>query len=82
MIQQHVVDEYQLELERAKVPGYVSRYDDAYESSDADAGTPGAKRADGPDIPPPHLTPERPRADASKDADSNAGQERPPRANP
>lgn len=32
LIQQHVVEEYQLELERAKIPGYMSRYDDAYES--------------------------------------------------
>lgn len=31
MIQQRVVEEYALELERAKQPGYVSRYDDAYE---------------------------------------------------
>jgi stage V sporulation protein G len=37
LIQQHVVDEYQLELERAKAPGYVSRYDDAYESAESDA---------------------------------------------
>ncbi len=36
LIQQHVVAEYLLELERAKVPGYVSRYDDSY-----DAGEPG-----------------------------------------
>ncbi|MEM7476597.1 MAG: SpoVG family protein [Planctomycetota bacterium] len=30
-IQDHVVGEYELELERAKEPGYVSRYDDPYE---------------------------------------------------
>lgn len=30
-IQEHVVGEYRLELERAKQPGYVSRYDDPYE---------------------------------------------------
>lgn len=46
LIQKHVVQEYFLELERAKLPGYVSRYDDAYES-DIDS----AKR----DPPPPHL---------------------------
>ena len=34
-IQQKVVEEYFLEVERAKLPGYVSRYDDAYETSDA-----------------------------------------------
>jgi stage V sporulation protein G len=28
MIQQHVIQEFQLEIERAKQPGYVSRYDD------------------------------------------------------
>lgn len=30
-IQQHVVGEYRIELERAKEPGYSSRYDDPYE---------------------------------------------------
>ena len=34
-IQHKVVEEYFLEVERAKLPGYVSRYDDAYETSDA-----------------------------------------------
>lgn len=33
MIQSRVIDEYQLELERAKRPGYVSRYDD-YDGGD------------------------------------------------
>ncbi len=32
MIQEHVIREYMMELERAKQPGYVSRYDDSYES--------------------------------------------------
>jgi stage V sporulation protein G len=36
MIQQKVVEEYTAELERAKLPGYVSRYDDAYESDFTD----------------------------------------------
>jgi stage V sporulation protein G len=36
LIHQHVVEEYRLELERAKLPGYKSRYDDAYENTDAD----------------------------------------------
>jgi stage V sporulation protein G len=49
LIQQHVVDEYQLELERAKEPGYVSRYDDSYESSDL----PADQRSS--NIPSPHL---------------------------
>jgi stage V sporulation protein G len=34
MIQQHVVAEYLLELERAKLPGYVSRYDDSYDAGE------------------------------------------------
>lgn len=28
MIQQHVIEEFHLEIERAKLPGYISRYDD------------------------------------------------------
>ena len=51
MIQQHVVEEYRLELERAKEPGYVSRYDDAYESQDA--GEPNRGRDSS--IPAPHF---------------------------
>lgn len=47
MIQQNVVKEYALELDRAKLPGYVSRYDDAYESDISEA----PRR----DIPPPHF---------------------------
>jgi stage V sporulation protein G len=46
LIQKHVVKEYQLELERAKLPGYVSRYDDSYET---DLETPRRE------IPAPHL---------------------------
>lgn len=52
LIQQHVVDEYQLELERAKLPGYVSRYDDAYESEFARDSGPHDKQST---IPRPHL---------------------------
>lgn len=44
MIQQAVIREYHLELERAKLPGYKSRYDDDYFE------TP---------IPPPHLATEQ-----------------------
>lgn len=36
MIQAKVLAEFQLELERAKSPGYVSRYDDAYGHEDYD----------------------------------------------
>ena len=53
MIQQHVVEEYLLELERAKLPGYVSRYDDAYESD-----MPEAPRKE---IPSPHFNQPRTR---------------------
>ncbi|MCA9195115.1 MAG: SpoVG family protein [Planctomycetales bacterium] len=51
LIQQHVVEEYRLELERAKLPGYVSRYDDAYENPDGDSGS-AAKPSI---VPPPHF---------------------------
>lgn len=59
MIQQRVVEEYALELERAKLPGYVSRYDDAYESD----MTESPRR----DIPPPHFnqSKQRKREDAT-----------------
>lgn len=36
LIHQHVVEEYRLELDRARLPGYKSRYDDAYENTDAE----------------------------------------------
>jgi stage V sporulation protein G len=51
LIQQHVVEEYRLELERAKEPGYVSRYDDAYESGDSE----GSVRNRESNIAPPHF---------------------------
>ena len=34
MIQSRVIEEYERELERARQPGYRSRYDDSYESVD------------------------------------------------
>ena len=49
-IQQHVVGEYRLELERAKEPGYASRYDDPYEVPE----TPMRREA-GAAVPKPHL---------------------------
>jgi stage V sporulation protein G len=52
MIQTRVVEEYALELERAKLPGYVSRYDDAYES---DVMEPPRR-----DVPAPHFGQPRP----------------------
>ncbi|MEY4566602.1 MAG: putative septation protein SpoVG [Planctomycetota bacterium] len=40
LIQKAVLQEYQLELERAKVPGYRSRYDEAYvEGVEASSGS-------------------------------------------
>jgi stage V sporulation protein G len=53
LIQQHVVEEYQLELERAKLPGYISRYDDAYEGHEP--YSPPHPRAESEGIPAPHL---------------------------
>lgn len=73
LIQHHVVEEYQLELERAKLPGYMSRYDDAYESSDA--GPAGGKpRADEPPVPAPHFD----RESESRGAGSSQQARQPP----
>jgi stage V sporulation protein G len=38
MIQRRVVEAYRAELERARLPGYVSAYDDEYESDAGDLG--------------------------------------------
>jgi stage V sporulation protein G len=52
MIHRQVVEEYFVEMERSKLPGYVSRYDDAYESeSDANRRETGTAK----EVPPPHL---------------------------
>ncbi len=53
LIQQHVVDEYRLELERAKLPGYISRYDDAYEGHEPDPQS--HLRSESTGVPAPHL---------------------------
>lgn len=77
LIQQHVVAEYLLELERAKLPGYISRYDDAYDAGEAgnDYQEPRPARrpetvttAEGFAIQPPHFRPghEASRAPASE----------------
>lgn len=74
LIQQHVVEEYQLELERAKTPGYVSRYDDSYESTDLDVGISRGEKtrdASAATVPPPHIgrgTTGRPSEGASQSA--------------
>lgn len=49
MIQNRVVSEYRTELERAKQPGYMSRYDDDYEDAgpeDLREGAPPVQRVD------------------------------------
>jgi hypothetical protein len=62
MIQARVVEEYALELERAKQPGYVSRYDDAYEGHEpppsqarTGEGKPGVAHERETSVPPPHI---------------------------
>lgn len=67
LIQRHVVEEYRLELERAKVPGYASRYDDAYESSEG--GNSGSSSK--PHLAGPHLRGLEHRQDS--DADTRSG---------
>lgn len=57
MIQAAVIREYSLELERAKQPGYVSRYDEEYIET----------------IPPPHLSVSAPSSSASVDSPAIAG---------
>lgn len=58
MIQRHVVDEYELELERAKSPGYVSRYDESYEGPEGDPTT---------FIPRPHFDTAKDRAESNRE---------------
>jgi stage V sporulation protein G len=54
LIQKAVLHEYQLELERAKLPGYRSRYDEAYvDGCEASSGTVSVDSLDG-------LSPKRP----------------------
>lgn len=53
LIQEAVVREYELELQRAKLPGYVSRYDDDYLESTGDSGTP--LEANPGTLPAPHF---------------------------
>lgn len=60
MIQIRVVEEYALELDRAKLPGYVSRYDDAYESDLPE----GIRK----EIPPPHFNQPKSRKSETEDA--------------
>jgi stage V sporulation protein G len=72
MIQNRVIAEYRAELERAKMPGYVSKYDDDYDDDvvAADLIPPGTSDARHPPLPsgtqiqpaeseirPPHMLP-------------------------
>ena len=68
-----MVVEYQLELERAKLPGYISRYDDAYEGQEQETALRARIETSG--IPAPHLRKdskgnESARADTNQDASS------------
>ncbi len=60
LIQNRIVEEYQAELERAKLPGYRSRYDDEYESSpsspETDPTRTEARIDSGAERPAPHRT--------------------------
>lgn len=60
MIQLKVIQEFQAELERAKQPGYVSRYDDEYPGDGSHAPSESAKDGpakDGPAKKEPELAP-------------------------
>lgn len=55
-IQRHVVGEYELELKRAKEPGYVSKYDDPYEVIESQPTDSDQRTDSSPSIiPKPHL---------------------------
>lgn len=56
MIQQRVIAEFQVELERAKQPGYVSRYDDDYGYEDLETAPSAARSEEGPGRPSPAET--------------------------
>ena len=77
-IQQSVISEYHLELERAKQPGYFSRYDEEYveQIPHASHGTPGGPGSQGGHsshagsksaVPRPHML-EKPREAEPRDA--------------
>jgi hypothetical protein len=56
LIQKAVLQEYQLELERAKMPDYRSRYDEAYiDGSDASSNTISIDSLDGSSPKRPHI---------------------------
>ncbi len=55
MIQTIVISEYHLELERAKIPGYASRYDDDYFDTVVPATTPQTSHVPQSSPPKPHF---------------------------
>lgn len=75
LIQSSVIGEYMLELERAKLPGYKSRYDDEYADSGPEGNEGNSAPSSGPapssgghGIPKPHML-EPPSASTSKRQD-------------
>ena len=78
LIQARVVEEYILELDRAKQPGYLSRYDDAYEGHDANpphSKTQGISHERETSVPPPHLGPRGGQTPANNPSDTNRRRE-------
>ncbi len=73
MIQERVIAEYRAEQERAKQPGYVSRYDDYYECEGEKAPTkmPERTHVEPAEVEPrgPHRTPSQQRAARESSAD-------------
>ncbi len=65
MIQSRVVEAYQEELEKAKQPGYVSRYDDFEDDMDVESLAPVAHHANGPAAPSPAAAPHNGKAQAN-----------------
>jgi stage V sporulation protein G len=55
MIQQVVIREYHMELERAKLPGYASRYDDDYFDTPTTPASPHSVNPPQAEVPKPHF---------------------------
>lgn len=75
MIQQRVIAEYRSEMERAKQPGYVSRYDDDYEESlqRAASGVAPPPSLDRPQFQPAEPQPRPPHIPAAERHDGSSG---------
>jgi stage V sporulation protein G len=77
-IQHAVIGEYHLELERAKQPGYVSRYDEEYvefiphasETPTVPSSDPSSPRSSGVPIKRPHMLDRQPQADSVNESGS------------